>query len=219
MTPSRQGGAFLFESIEHGPGTELVLIEGDSAAGALERARADRWQALFAMQGKIPNALRATERKIRNHAPCAELFELLGTGIGPACDLSRARYERVVFCPDPDEDGGHMQGLLTVLFLRWLRPWLEAGRVFAVRAPLFRLTTDTDEVFYAGNPRQRDEMVRRIGVAGRQAVVTSRFKGIGQMEAHELARFCLDPKTRKLTPIDVAVAERDAATFEKFLAT
>jgi DNA gyrase subunit B len=201
----------------HGSDTELFLVEGDSALGAVDRVRSGESQAVFSVQGKIPNALRATERKLRSHATCAALFENLGTGIGDSCDLREARYERVIMCTDPDEDGMHAQGLLTVLFLRWLRPWVEHGRLFTARAPLFRLTTEDDEHFYAYTPAQRDEMVRRIEAAGHQAMATTRFKGIAQIESHELRRMCIDPQDRRLVAIDLAAAERAVATFERFL--
>jgi DNA gyrase subunit B len=194
-----------------------MLVEGESALSAVRRVRFDSWQAAFSVQGKIPNALRSTERKIRNHAACASLIKHLGTDIGGACDLGNARFGRVVICTDPDEDGMHAQGLITMLFLRWLRPWVEDGRLFTARAPLFRMTTEEDEHFYAYTPNQRDEMVRRIEAAGHQAMATTRFKGIAQMETDELRRMCLDPATRRLIPIDIAAAERAAATFERFL--
>jgi DNA gyrase subunit B len=201
----------------HTDDSELLLVEGESALSAVQRVRFDSWQAVFSVQGKIPNALRSTERKIRNHAACASLIKHLGTDIGTQCDLGAARFGRVVICTDPDEDGMHAQGLITMLFLRWLRPWIEDGRIFTARAPLFRLTTEDDEHFYAYTPNQRDEMVRRIEAAGHQAMATTRFKGIAQMESHELRRMCLDPATRRLIPIDIAAAERAAATFERFL--
>jgi DNA gyrase subunit B len=202
---------------EHGAAAELLLVEGDSALSAVRRVRFDEWQAVFAVQGKIPNALRATERKIRGHAACAMLIGHLGTDIGGSCDLEDARYERVVICTDADEDGMHAQALITMLFLRWLKPWVAAGRLFAARPPLFRLTTEDDQQFYAYTPAQRDEMVRRIEAAGHQAMAITRFKGLAQMEPHEVRRMCLDPTTRRLVPIDLAAAERAAATFERFL--
>jgi DNA gyrase subunit B len=201
----------------HDDGTELLLVEGDSALSAVRQIRFDGWQAVFSIQGKIPNALRATERKIRSHIACDLLFRHLGTDIGASCDLANARYERVVICTDADEDGMHAQALITMLFLRWLRPWVERGRLFAARPPLFRLTTEEDEHFFAYTPAQRDEMVRRIEAAGHQAMATTRYKGLAQMEPFDLRRMCLDPSTRRLVPIDLAAAERAAATFERFL--
>jgi DNA gyrase subunit B len=201
----------------HGEGTELLLVEGDSALSAVRRVRFDGWQAVFSVQGKIPNALRATDRKIRSHIACDLLFRHLGTEMGESCDLAKARYERVVICTDADEDGMHAQALLTMLFLRWLKPWVTEGRLFAARPPLFRLTTDDDQHFYAYTPAQRDEMVRRIEAAGHQAMATTRFKGLAQMEPDEVRRMCLDPATRRLVAIDLPVAEQTAATFARFL--
>jgi DNA gyrase/topoisomerase IV subunit B len=201
----------------HGEGSELLLVEGDSALSAVRRVRFDDWQAVFSVQGKIPNALRVTERKIRTHIACDLLFSHLGTAMGKLCNLADARYERVVICTDADEDGMHAQALLTMLFLHWLKPWVAAGRLFVARPPLFRLTTEDEQHFYAYTPAQRDEMVRRIEAAGHQTMATTRFKGLAQMEPDEVRRMCLDPATRRLIPIDIAAAERAAATFARFL--
>jgi DNA gyrase/topoisomerase IV subunit B len=172
---------------------------------------------MFSVQGKIPNALRSTARKVAAHDTCAALFNALGTVPGATCDLADARFERVIICSDGDADGIHIQALVTIMFLRLLRPWVEANRVFAVRPPLFRFEAEGREPMYAYTPAQRATLAERYEAAGVANPTVTRFRGLAMLEPDELRQHCLDAADRRLLPVTITSAEATAATLERYL--
>ncbi len=139
MYPSRS--LKLEDCTGNGAGTELFIVEGDSAASIVCRVRDERFQAVLPMQGKPLNAYRATPKKVVTNPWFAALTDAIGTGIGDDFALKKIRFARIVLLMDPDADGIHCGALLLMFFYRWMRPLLEAGHIAMARAPLATIRT------------------------------------------------------------------------------
>ena len=189
------------------PDRELFIVEGESAESALAAVCSPN-QRVFSVQGKIPNALREPRDRFRSHATTNELIELLDAG-DPA---------RVILCTDGDPDGVHIQVLLMMLFLRHLTEWIDTGRLFTIRPPMFRFEHDSRGPMYAYTPDQRSVMLERYRAAGSPNPKVFQFRGLGMLDRHELRRFCTDPDQRALRPVTIESAEAAAATFGRYLA-
>lgn len=192
--------------LEH---SELLIIEGDSAGGTVSQARNSEYQAYLPIRGKILNVLRASERKMLDNEECAALITAIGAGAGRGFDLDRARYSKVIVLADADVDGSHIRCLLLTLCWRYMRPLLEAGRVFAAVPPLYRVTLKgTGEHIYCYSEQDKTETLARLereGRAWRDDI--QRYKGLGEMDADQLAETTLDLGTRRLRRMTVSDAE------------
>jgi DNA gyrase subunit B len=195
--------------------SELFIVEGDSALGTAKLARNSEFQALLPIRGKILNVQKASLADMLKNAECASIIQVIGAGSGSAFNLDAARYQRVIFMSDADVDGAHIRTLLLTLFYRYLRPLLDAGRVFAAVPPLHRIELS--------NPRKgqakyvytySDAELRRVlldmerrGQRWKEPI--QRYKGLGEMDASQLAETTMDPQHRTLRRIrieDAAVA-------------
>jgi DNA gyrase subunit B len=196
--------------------SELFIVEGDSALGTAKLARDSEFQALLPIRGKILNVQKASLTDMLKNAECAAIIQVIGAGSGSAFDLDSARYQRVIFMADADVDGAHIRTLLLTLFHRYMRPMVEAGRVFAAVPPLHRI-----ELI---NPRKGQqkyiytysdaELHRTLLGAERRGQrwkePPQRYKGLGEMDAAQLAETTMDPRQRTLRRIrieDVAAAK------------
>jgi DNA gyrase subunit B len=207
----------FFDAARHGVGAELFIVEGDSAAGALRNVRDENTQAVFSVQGKIPNALRTSVAKVSAHATCNALIEALGP-TPMSADNGAARFDRVIVCTDGDADGMHIQALVTVLFYKLLRPWIDTGRFYTVRPPLFRVEADGHDNRYAYTPDQVGTLSERFVAAGFPNPTVTRFRGLAMLEPHEIRTHCANPDTRRLRAITAESAESTIATMQRFLA-
>lgn len=216
MTEYHRSGP-LSDSTTHGPGTELFVVEGQSAARALNRLRSPERQAVLAMQGKPMNATRASEAAIRRNPHLGALVAALGTGIGPDADIDQVRYERVILLFDPDADGIHARTLLLLFFDEYLRPLLEAGRIFDARVPRWRLASaQLERPYFAGTDEQLNRLRTALGDEGVTEFDTTRYRGVGSIEDSVLRSFCLDRESRRLevlSPADAANAREIMAQF------
>jgi len=196
----------------HGDGSELLIVEGDSAAGTAKRGRNSERTAVLPLRGKIVNAAKATRKQVLANAEAKALFTAVGAGVGnKVFDLESARYERIVILCDADVDGSHIRCLLLALIHRYMRPMLTAGRVFAAQPPLFT-TRVGSEILRAFSDEERDRINRRIARRRRRSGPPrwQRFKGLGEMNTAELAHCALDPATRilrRMTAKDARAAE------------
>jgi DNA gyrase subunit B len=180
-------------------GTELFIVEGNSAGGSAKDARDPRTQAILPLRGKILNVERAQLDKVLKNPEIQALVAAIGGGIGGDFDVTRVRYERIVILCDADADGGHIRTLLLTFFYRQMTPLVEAGRVWVAQPPLYSTVLDGAKVYVA------DEAARTRLVAEhpRRQFTFVRFKGLGEMDAHELAETAMEPATRSLVRIDV----------------
>jgi DNA gyrase/topoisomerase IV subunit B len=207
----------FFDSRRHGAGTELFIVEGDSAAGIVRSVRDDDTQAVFSVQGKIPNALRTSATKVSAHATCKALIEVLGPA-PTSSEPDAARFERVIVCTDGDADGMHIQALVTVLFAKLLKPWVEHGHLFTVRPPLFRVEAEGHDARYAYTPDQCETLRERFAAAGFPNPTVTRFRGLSMLESHEVRLHCTNAEKRHLRAVNPESAEATIATMQRFLA-
>ena len=205
----------------HGPDSELIIVEGDSAAGPAKAGRDAEYMAILPLRGKVVNAGKATMKQVMDNAEAQALFTAIGAGSGRDFDLESARYGRIVILCDADVDGSHIRCLLLTLIHEYMRPLLEAGRVYVAQPPLYSCRLG-DTVHRAFSDEERDEITARLTKGGRKAenLRWNRFKGLGEMNVEELAECALDPETRilrRLTMDDGAAAGRAAKLFETLM--
>ena len=193
--------------------SELLIIEGDSAGGTVSAARNSEYQAYLPIRGKILNVLRASERKMLDNEECAALITAIGAGAGKSFDIEKARYSKIVVLADADVDGSHIRCLLLTLCWRYMRPLLEGGRVYAAVPPLYRVTLKgSGEYIYCYSEQDKDRTLMQLKKDGREwRDDIQRYKGLGEMDADQLAETTLDVGTRRLRRMTV----NDAAAAEK----
>jgi DNA gyrase subunit B len=193
--------------------SELYIVEGDSALGTARMARSSEYQALLPIRGKILNVQKANVQQVLDNAECSAIVQVLGAGSGRTFDLGQMRYGRVMIMADADVDGSHIRTLLITLFAKYMRPVIEAGRLFAAMPPLHKITTKgrDPQTVYTYTQQEMDATVARLRKAGRQVVTpVPRFKGLGEMDADELWSTTMNPATRavrRITMDDVEKAE------------
>lgn len=197
---------------------ELFIIEGDSAGGTVKAARDAEFQALMPIRGKILNTMRASEKQMLDNNECAAIIAAIGAGSGKSFDVSSIRYGKLIVLADADVDGAHIRCLILTLAYRYMRPLLEAGRVYAAVPPLYRIeVTGSKDYIYCYSDDERDRGVSRVESAGKKVKEIQRYKGLGEMDADQLAETTLDVAHRKLRRMTMADAEAAAAMFETLM--
>ena len=194
--------------------SELFIVEGDSALGTARLARSAEYQALLPIRGKILNVQKANLQQVLDNAECSAIVQVLGAGSGRTFDLGSLRYGRILIMADADVDGSHIRTLLITLFARYMRPAIEAGRLFAAMPPLHKVTTKgrDPKTIYTYTQAEMESTVAKLEKSGKQIVTpVPRFKGLGEMDADELWDTTMNPATRsvrRITMQDVDAAER-----------
>ena len=182
-------------------GTELFIVEGDSAGGSAKMARNRKNQALLPLRGKILNVLGAASGKITTNAEISDLCQALGVGMGTRFNIEDLRYDKVIIMTDADVDGAHIAALLMTFFFSQMRPMIDQGHLYLACPPLFRLTQGAKRV-YCLDEAERDEWMAK-GVGGKGKIDVSRFKGLGEMDAKDLKETTMDPTSRKLIRVTI----------------
>ena len=182
-------------------GTEIFLVEGDSAGGSAKMARDRKLQALLPLRGKILNVLGAASSKLNQNAELNDLCQALGVGLGTKFNVEDLRYDKVIIMTDADVDGAHIAALLMTFFFTQMRPMIDNGHLYLARPPLYRLTQGSKRV-YCMDEAERDHYLEN-GVGGRGRIDISRFKGLGEMDAKDLKDTTMNPATRSLIQVRV----------------
>ncbi len=209
------------EGLEH---SELFIVEGDSALGTAKLARDSEFQALLPIRGKILNVQKSSVTDMLKNAECAAILQVVGAGSGRTFDIDAARYGRIILMADADVDGAHIRCLLLTLIYRYMRPMLEAGRVYAAVPPLHRIELTNTRRKRGSKPEDRyvytysdAELSRTLldlekrKIAWKEPV--QRYKGLGEMDADQLAETTMDPRYRTLRRIRVEQGEEASAVF------
>ena len=182
-------------------GTELFIVEGDSAGGSAKAARSRETQALLPLRGKVLNVLGAASSKIGTNAEISDLCEAMGVGMGTRFRLDDLRYEKIIIMTDADVDGAHIAALLMTFFFTQMRPMIDAGHLYLACPPLFRLTQGARRV-YCLTEAERDAHMAK-GLGGKGKIDVSRFKGLGEMDAKDLKDTTMNPLTRQLIRVTI----------------
>ncbi|CAM5560457.1 MULTISPECIES: type IIA DNA topoisomerase subunit B [Streptomyces] len=197
--------------------SELFIVEGDSALGTAKLARNSEFQALLPIRGKILNVQKSSVTDMLKNAECGAIIQVIGAGSGRTFDIDAARYGKIIMMTDADVDGSHIRTLLLTLFQRYMRPMIEAGRVFAAVPPLHRIELvqpkkGQDKYVYTYSDRElRDKLMEFESKGVRYKDSIQRYKGLGEMDADQLAETTMDPRHRTLRRIsltDLEAAER-----------
>ena len=199
--------------------SELFIVEGDSALGTAKLSRDSEFQALLPIRGKILNVQKASLADMLKNAECSAIIQVIGAGSGGSFGLDLARYQRVIFMSDADVDGAHIRTLLLTLFYRYLRPLLEAGRVFAAVPPLHRIELSSPRknqpryvYTYSDSELHRALLeLERRGQRWKEPI--QRYKGLGEMDAGQLAETTMDPRHRTVRRIRIADAAAASGIF------
>ena len=200
--------------------SELFIVEGDSALGTAKLARDSEYQALLPIRGKILNVQKASVSDMLGNAECASIIQVIGAGSGRSFDLTQARYGKVIIMSDADVDGAHIRTLLLTLFFRYMRPMIEEGRVFAAVPPLHRIIvmnqgTKPSETMYTYSEKELDGVLAGLKRQNkRYQDPIQRYKGLGEMDADQLALTTMDRRYRTLRRVRVPDAEQAAGVFE-----
>lgn len=200
--------------------TELFIVEGDSALGTAKLARSSDYQALLPIRGKILNVQKASVGEMLNNAEASALIQVVGGGSGRSFDLDEARYGKVILMTDADVDGAHIRTLLLTLFFRYMRPMVEAGRVYAAVPPLHRVEVQNpgskpNEVLYTYSEQELHELLAKLSAEGRKIKEPiQRYKGLGEMDADQLSETTMDPAHRTLRRVNIEEFEKAEEIFE-----
>jgi topoisomerase-4 subunit B len=182
-------------------GTELFIVEGESAGGSAKMARDRKTQALLPLRGKILNVLGAASNKLGSNTEISDLTQALGVGLGTKFNVDDLRYDKVIIMTDADVDGAHIAALLMTFFFTQMRPMIDSGHLYLACPPLFRLTQGARRV-YCIDDAERIEMLEK-GLGGKGKIEVSRFKGLGEMDAKDLKDTTMNPATRKLIRVSI----------------
>jgi DNA gyrase subunit B len=200
--------------------TELFIVEGDSALGTAKLARNSEYQALLPIRGKILNVQKASVGDMLKNAECASIIQVVGAGSGRTFDLDATRYGRIIFMADADSDGAHIRCLLATLFFKYMPDLVTSGRVFTAVPPLHRIEISNpkkgmEKYVYTYSD---DELQRKLAELKKKNVrwkdPVQRYKGLGEMDADQLAETTMDPRHRTLRRLTVDDAEVSSHVFE-----
>ena len=201
-------------------GTELFIVEGDSALGTAKLGRDSEFQALLPIRGKILNVQKASVSDMLSNAECASIIQVIGAGSGRTFDIEQARYGKVIIMADADVDGAHIRTLLLTLFFRYMRPMIDEGRVFAAVPPLHRVVvlnpgSKPNETIYTYSEAELHGVLKSLEKAGKKYQdPIQRYKGLGEMDADQLAETTMSRAHRTLRRVRVDDAEKASRVFE-----
>ncbi len=188
-------------SAKNREGTELFLVEGDSAGGSAKGARAREFQALLPLRGKVLNVLGAASSKLGENAEIRDICEALGVQMGSRFNVDDLRYDKIIIMTDADVDGAHIAALLMTFFFTQMRPLIDHGHLYLACPPLYRLTQGARRIYVADDAEKEAWLAKGLG--GKGKIDVQRFKGLGEMDAKDLKDTTMDPKSRRLIRVTI----------------
>ena len=192
---------------------ELFIVEGDSAGGSAKQARDRRFQAILPIQGKILNVEKTSFSKILENKEIKAIITAIGTGVGDDFNIEKLRYGKIIIMTDADVDGMHIRALLLTLFYRYMRKLIEEGRVYIVKAPLYRLRVDNRDYYVYSESELKSLLEKFKG----KNVIIQRFKGLGEMNPEQLWETTMNPKTRILLKVTIKDAKEAEELVSKLM--
>jgi topoisomerase-4 subunit B len=182
-------------------GTEIFIVEGDSAGGSAKGARDRNYQALLPLKGKILNVLGAASNKLNDNSEIRDICEALGVQMGTRFKVDDLRYDKIIIMTDADVDGAHIASLLMTFFFTQMRPLIDKGHLYLACPPLYRLTQGARRMYVADDAEKEDWLAKGLG--GKGKIDVQRFKGLGEMDAKDLKDTTMNPETRKLIRVSI----------------
>ncbi|WP_341212096.1 DNA topoisomerase IV subunit B [uncultured Limimaricola sp.] len=198
----RLPGKLVDCSASNRAGTELFIVEGDSAGGSAKMARDRKTQALLPLRGKILNVLGAASSKLGSNQEINDLTQALGVSLGSKFNVDDLRYDKIIIMTDADVDGAHIAALLMTFFFSQMRPMIDHGHLYLACPPLYRLTQGARRL-YVADDAEKERMMQK-GLGGKGKIDVQRFKGLGEMDAKDLKETTMDPNSRKLIRVSIS---------------